>query len=227
MTMKYPMLAISILTLFSSVSLTAETDAPQSENDKAVYSLGYELGTELKGHALDLNPELLLQGVNDAIEGTKPRVKTSGRQKALHQIREQRAQRNLEASQAFLAENARKEGVITLDSGLQYKKIKTGEGKTPQAEDSRTVNYRGTLIDGTEFDSSYERGKPATYPVKKVIKGWREAMLMMKEGDQWELYIPPELAYGKRGLRDRIPSNSALVYEVELIAVNYEHNETK
>lgn len=217
--MRYSSLALSILALYNSVCIAAEAITPQSENDKAIYSLGYDLGTELKGHALDLNQELLLQGINDAIEGNKPLVKTTGRNKALAEIRAQRIQHNLEQSQAFLAENANKDGVVTLDSGLQYRVIKAGEGNSPQATSSIDVNYRGTLIDGTEFDSSYERGKPSTYQVKKVIKGWREALLLMKEGDKWELYIPPELAYAKRGLRGRIPPNSALIYEVELIAV--------
>jgi FKBP-type peptidyl-prolyl cis-trans isomerase FklB len=168
---------------------------------------------------LELNSELLLQGINDALDGNKPLVKTTGRNKALAQIRAQRLQDNLEQSQAFLAENAKKEGVVTLDSGLQYKVIQAGEGKSPQATNSVTVNYRGTLVDGTEFANSAEQGKPATHQMRKVIKGWREALPLMKEGDKWELYIPPQLAYDKRGLRNRIPPNSALIYEVELIAV--------
>ncbi|NNJ94054.1 MAG: FKBP-type peptidyl-prolyl cis-trans isomerase [Halobacteria archaeon] len=199
--------------------IAAEAVAPQSESHKAIYSLGYELGTELKAHALDFDQELLLQGINDAIDGNKPLVKTTGRNRALAQIRQQRAQRNLEQSQAFLAENAKKKGVVTLDSGLQYRVIKAGEGNSPQATESVSVNYRGTLIDGTEFDSAYEPGKPVTFQVKKVIKGWREALPLMKEGGKWELYIPPELAYGKRAPRKTIPPNSALIYEVELIAV--------
>jgi FKBP-type peptidyl-prolyl cis-trans isomerase FklB len=218
-TMKYSCLTIISLALFSSLSIAAEAVAPQSENDKAIYSLGYDLGTELKGNVLELNSELLLQGINDALDGNKPLVKTTGRNKALAQIRAQRLQHNLEQSQAFLAENAKKEGVVTLDSGLQYKVIHAGEGKSPQATNSVTVNYRGTLVDGTEFANSAEQGKPATHQMRKVIKGWREALPLMKEGDKWELYIPPQLAYDKRGLRNRIPPNSALIYEVELIAV--------
>jgi FKBP-type peptidyl-prolyl cis-trans isomerase len=97
--------------------------------------------------------------------------------------------------------------------------LRAGEGKTPEVSGRVTVNYRGTLIDGTEFDSSYERGKPSTFDVRKVIKGWREALLLMKEGAKWELYIPPDLAYGQRSPRDRIPANSALIYEVELLSV--------
>ena len=242
--MKYSMIAVSALGLLYGLGVCAAegqgeaktpapeaanieistgenkvSNTPESDNDKAIYSLGYDLGTELKGHALELNSELLLQGITDAIDGNKPRVKTTSRNKALAQIRAQRVQHNLEQSQAFLAENAKKEGVVTLASGMQYKVIQAGEGKSPQATNSVTVNYRGTLVDGTEFANSAELGKPATYQMKKVIKGWREALLLMKEGDKWELYIPPQLAYGKRGLRNRIPPNSALIYEVELLAV--------
>ena len=148
MTMRYSCSAILALAMFNSVSIAADAPAPQSENDMAIYSLGYDLGTELKGHALELNSELLLQGVNDAIDGNKPLVKTTSRNKALAQIRAERVKHNPEQSQAFLAENAKKEGVVTLDSGLQYKVIKAGEGRSPQATDSVTVNYRGTLADG-------------------------------------------------------------------------------
>jgi FKBP-type peptidyl-prolyl cis-trans isomerase FklB len=219
--MKYAMTTIAILALWQPVGTVAETaSAPESDNDTAVYSLGYELGKELKGHTLELDADLLIQGVKDGIEGNKPLVKTTSRQKALAQIREQRAKDNLAQSQAFLAENAKKDGVITLDSGLQYKVIQSGEGRSPQARDSVTVNYRASLIDGTDLDSSYDKGQPSTYQMNRVIRGWREAMALMKEGDKWELYIPPELGYGKRGLRGRIPPNSALIYEVELIAVS-------
>lgn len=217
--MRYSCLAILTLALCSGASIAADTTAPLSDNDRAIYSLGYDLGTELKGNALELNQELLLQGVKDAIDGNKPLVKTTGRNRALAQFREQRLKNNLEQSQAFLAENAKKEGVVSLDSGLQYKIIKAGEGKSPQASNSVAVNYRGTLIDGTEFDSSYDQDKPVTFQLKKVIKGWREALPLMKEGAKWELFIPPELAYGKRTPRKTIPPNSALIYEVELIAV--------
>ena len=223
--MKTYYLTIPILALWGTVSIAADADAPQAaapenDNDNAVYSLGYELGSEFKRHDLDFSEKLLLQGIRDAVDGNKPLVKTTSRNKALAQIRAQRAQHTLEQSQAFLAENGKKEGVVTLDSGLQYKVIKAGEGNSPQATSSITVNYRGTLIDGTELDSSHERGKPSTYQMKKVIRGWREALQLMKEGAKWELYIPPDLAYGKRGMRERIPPNSAVIYEVELIAVN-------
>ena len=231
--MKYSMIAVSVLGLLYGIGIgateepvEAKTEALQStgveintDEEKVNYSLGYELGKDLKGQQLELLPEALLRGAEDAVSGGKALVRPTQRAAALKQIKEMRAQANLEQAQAFLTANAEKEGVKTLPSGLQYKEVQAGEGKSPGADGSVVVNYRGTLIDGTQFDSSHDRGKPLTFQVKKVIKGWREALLLMKEGAKWELYIPPELAYGKRGLRKTIPPNNALVYEVELISV--------
>ena len=232
--MKYSSIAISALGLLygagvcaAEVPADAQTEAPQStesveiktDEEKVNYSLGFELGKDLKGQELKLLPEALLSGAEDSLSGNKALVNTRQRAAALKQIRDMRAKENLEQSRAFLTRIAKKEGLVTLPSGLVYRVVQAGEGKTPGADDSVLVNYRGSLIDGSEFDSSYERGKPATFQVKKVIKGWREALLLMKEGAQWELFIPPELAYGKRGRPKTIPPNSALVFEVELIAV--------
>jgi FKBP-type peptidyl-prolyl cis-trans isomerase FklB len=154
------------------------------------------------------------------MSGAKPQVKTSERRAVLAAIKAKQAQENLARAQAFFAANAKKEGVKTLPSGLQYKELRAGEGKTPQPTSRVTVNYRGTLLDGAEFDSSYPRGKPATFEVKRVIKDWGEALQLMKEGAKWELYIPPDLAYGKAGRDKRIPHNSALIFEVELLSVD-------
>jgi FKBP-type peptidyl-prolyl cis-trans isomerase len=132
----------------------------------------------------------------------------------------QQGAENIKAGEAFLAENSGKEGVTTLPSGLQYRVITAGEGKSPQKSDKVTVNYRGTLIDGTEFDSSYSRGQPASFGVGQVIPGWTEALQLMKEGDKWEIVIPSKLAYGERGAGAKIPPNSTLVFEVELISVD-------
>ena len=233
--MKYSMIAVSVLGLLYGIGVVAaeepagtKAEAPQStgsveittDEEKVNYSLGFELGKDLKGQELKLLPEALLQGAEDGVSGNKALVKPTQRAAALKQIKEKRAQANLEQAQAFLSANAENEGVQVLPSGLQYKEVQAGEGKSPGPSDSVVVNYRGTLIDGTEFDSSYDRGKPSTFRVKKVIKGWREALLLMKEGARWELYIPPELGYGKRGMRKTIPPNNALIYEVELIAVS-------
>jgi FKBP-type peptidyl-prolyl cis-trans isomerase FklB len=191
----------------------------KSDNDKVLYSLAYELGKDISRQDLELSPEVLLKGAEDGMSAAKPLVDARQRQLALKQIQETRAKANLEQSQAFLAANAKKEGVQTLPSGLQYKVIQAGEGKSPGPGDHVRVQYRGSLIDGSEFDSSYERGKPATFRVNKVIKGWQEALQLMKEGDKWELFIPPDLGYGERGRPKAIPPNSVLIFEVELVSV--------
>jgi len=201
------------------VQQSTESVEMKTDVEKVNYSLGFELGTALKGQELELLPAALVKGAEDAISGSNALVNTRQRSAALKQIKAMRAQGNLEQSLAFLDRIKNKEGMVTLPSGLQYMEIQAGEGKSPGAGDSVVVHYRGNLIDGSEFDSSYELGKPATFKVKKVIKGWREALPLMKEGAKWELFIPPELAYGKRGRPNIVPPNSALVYEVELIAV--------
>jgi FKBP-type peptidyl-prolyl cis-trans isomerase len=192
----------------------------QSDADKVNYSLGYELGQDLARDNMDLAPEALIKGARDGISGAKPVIKTSERREILGSIKLKRAQENLENSQAFLTANAAKEGVTTLPSGLQYKELRAGQGDTPKPTSKVTVHYRGTLMDGSEFDSSYARDKPATFDVKKVIKGWAEGLQLMKEGAKWELYIPPDLGYGKGGRDKRIPPNSVLIYEVELLSVD-------
>jgi FKBP-type peptidyl-prolyl cis-trans isomerase FklB len=215
MKLKSSIAFVSTIGLWNLNSFAVE---PNTENDKVNYSLGYELGKDIKRQELTLTPDVLLQGAKDAIEGNRPLVNSRERQLALKAVKAKRAQENLEKSQAFLAENAKKEGVVTLESGLQYKVIEKGEGQLPGATDSVSAHYRGALIDGTQFDSSYERGKPSTFKVNRVIKGWSEALQLMREGAKWELFIPPEMAYGKRG-RKPIPPNSALLFEVELISV--------
>jgi FKBP-type peptidyl-prolyl cis-trans isomerase FklB len=229
MAMNYSTTTVLALGLLCGVCWADESKTPadttrgaielKSENDKVLYSLGYELGKDISRQELELAREVLLKGAEDGMSGAKPLVDARQRQAALKQIRETRAKANLEQSQAFLAANAEKEGVQTLPSGLQYKVLQAGEGKSPGPSDSVRVQYRGSLIDGSEFDSSYERGKAATFRVNKVIKGWREALQLMKEGAKWELFIPPDLAYGERGRTKAIPPNSALIFEVELITV--------
>jgi FKBP-type peptidyl-prolyl cis-trans isomerase FklB len=137
----------------------------------------------------------------------------------LLQEQQELAAKNLEAGKKFLAENAKKEGVVTTASGLQYKVIKSGDGATPKADDTVTTHYRGTLIDGREFDSSISRGQPASFPVKGVIKGWTEALQLMKVGDKWELYIPSDLAYGPAQRSELIQPNSTLIFELELLSI--------
>jgi len=177
-----------------------------------------------------VNPEVLAQGIWDTMSGGKTLMTDQEYVATMTAFKQEMSQRqiakmkemsdkNLKDGEQFLAENKTREGVVTLPSGLQYKVIKEGAGKTPKSTDTVTVNYKGTLINGTEFDSSYRRGQPATFPVKGVIPGWIEALQLMKEGAKWELYIPSNLAYGEKGAGRTIPPNSALIFEVELISV--------
>ena len=224
------MAAIS-MTLASGISMAGEQVELKTETDKINYSVGYRLGGNFEQQEVEMKPDMLLQGVEDATSDSKPLMteqemntvllSLANRVKAaqMEQMKKQGAE-NLKTGDAFLAENSGKEGVTTLPSGLQYKVITAGTGKSPQKSDKVTVHYRGTLIDGTEFDSSYSRNKPATFGVGQVIPGWTEALQLMKEGDKWELVIPSKLAYGERRASAKIPPNSTLIFEVELISVN-------
>jgi len=217
--------------LASGISLAGDKVEPKTESDKVSYSVGYRLGGDFKRQQVDINSDMLVQGIEDAASGgealmTDEQMRTvmmnlANRVKA-EQMEKQKQEgaENVKAGEAFLAENAGKEGVKTTDSGLQYKVITAGEGKTPQKSDKVTVHYRGTLTDGSEFDSSYSRNKPASFGVGQVIPGWTEALQLMKEGDKWEIYLPSKLGYGERGAGAKIPPNSTLIFEVELISVD-------
>ena len=213
---KYKIIALSLLGLWHGPGLAQAT---LDDNAMVLYSLGYELGKEIKGKQMEFTQEILLQGLQDAMAGKEPLISEAVQRQALAWFKAQQAEKNLQQALAFLAENGKKEGVTTLPSGLQYKVITSGEGKIPNAEDTVTVAFRGTLIDGSEFASSHDRGKPATLKVNRIIKGLSEALQLMPTGSKWELYIPPQLAYGKRSPGKRVPANSALIYEVELLSV--------
>jgi FKBP-type peptidyl-prolyl cis-trans isomerase len=183
----------------------------------------------VKTQGLDINLEAYKSGIQDALSGSKPQLSQEEIQKIVAELQKrfmaarekelkETSEKNLAAGKTFLEENKKKEGIKTLPSGLQYKVLAEGSGKSPKASNQVTVNYRGTLINGSEFDSSYKRGKPATFQVDKVVRGWTEALQLMKEGSKWQLFIPPELGYGERGTGP-IPPNSVLIFEVELISV--------
>jgi FKBP-type peptidyl-prolyl cis-trans isomerase FklB len=228
--MKYLLTIILSIAFLFSVCHAEEKLELKDQKDKESYSLGYQFGQNLKFQGVDINLDLYTSGIKDALGGKEPqmsqeeiRATITGLQQRLQAAREkglkEMAAKNLEESKKFLAENRKKEGVKTLPSGLQYKVIAEGSGKMPKADDTVTVNYKGTLIDGTEFDSSYKRGQPVTFKVNGVIRGWTEALQLMKEGSKWQLFIPPELAYGERGAGRTIPPSSTLIFEVELISV--------
>jgi FKBP-type peptidyl-prolyl cis-trans isomerase FklB len=218
------------MALLAAQANAEEKKAFQTPKEKQSYSIGVDIAKKLKSQSIDIDADALAKGLNDVTSG-KPLQMTdqemsetlSALQKELMEkkaaLSKELGEKNKKAGEAFLAENKKKEGVKTLPSGLQYKVIKEGTGKTPKLEDSVLCNYRGTLIDGTEFDSSYKRGQPATFPVKGVIPGWTEALQLMKEGSKWELVIPSNLAYGERGAGNAIGPDATLIFEIELISV--------
>lgn len=205
----------------SSHSSSARSE--QALKQKASYSLGVLMGTQLRQlglttHSVEFGQ--IEKGLHDVVEGTV-KASTADRQNVQALVLETRtalAVKNHAAARRFLAENAKRKGVVTTASGLQYRIVRPGSGASPSPTDQVTVNYRGTLLDGTVFDSSYQRGQPATFPVDGVIKGWQEALVLMKPGAKWELYIPPELAYGNDS-PPPIPPGSLLKFEVELLSV--------
>ena len=224
--MKLKMIIISVVLFLVSQVNAQENIVFKNQKEKMSYIIGMDIGNNLKKQSIDVEPNILAKGVKDALTGGKPllseqeiRETMTAFQNEMKGKQEVVAKKNKEQGDAFLAENKKKEGVKTLQSGLQYKVIKAGIGKKPKLNDQVTTNYRGTLIDGTEFDSSYKRGQPATFKVSGVIPGWTEALQLMEEGAKWQLFIPPNLAYGERGAGGVIGPNATLIFEIELISI--------
>jgi len=234
----------SVLFMLSSVGLGADAPATQpatagppkqaqnfkNDKEKISYAIGLNIATGLKRRGIDIDLEAMIQAMREVFNGQKTRMTFAESNQAImdwqRQERERQAkedlalaEKNKKASEAFLAKNKKKEGVKTTDSGLQYQVLKEGTGPSPKPTDMVKVNYRGTLIDGTEFDSSYERGEPARFVINQVIPGWQEALPMMKVGSKWKLFIPPELAYKDRRQGPKIGPNSLLIFEVELLDI--------
>ncbi|MBI9053761.1 MAG: FKBP-type peptidyl-prolyl cis-trans isomerase [Bacteroidales bacterium] len=195
-----------------------------NEIDSISYALGVNLGSTIKNLNVDnLNINQINKGIENIINGNDVKITVEDAhsliQAFLIDLQEKRVVENLEKANAFLEENKAKEGVVTLPSGLQYKVIIEGVGQNPLSTDKVRVHYEGKLLDGTVFDSSYERGESITFGVNQVIKGWQEALQLMRPGAKWELYIPPVLGYGERGAGASIPSNALLIFTVELMGV--------
>jgi FKBP-type peptidyl-prolyl cis-trans isomerase len=201
-----------------------------TDKAKASYALGVSLGMNLKRQEVDVDPAVISEGLRDGLAGRKPLLTEEEAKAALTKL-QQDVRANMEAKMnalsaankqagdAFLAANKTKEGVVTLPSGLQYKILKEATGPKPTATDMVECNYRGTFLDGKEFDSSYRGGKPVSFAVGGVIKGWTEALQLMPVGSKWQLFVPSNLAYGERGMVPDIPPNSTLVFEVELLSI--------
>ena len=207
------------------VALTLNTP-----KDKLSYSIGMNIGKSLKRDNVDVDTAILLRAIQDVLGGGNLLITDQEAQSILNNLQsdlrkkqeqemQQVAETNKKEGDAFLAANKTKEGVVALPSGLQYKILQEGTGPKPTPADSVTVNYRGTLINGTEFDSSFKRGQPASFSVGQIIKGWTEALLLMPVGSKWQLFIPPDLAYGPRQAGPTIGPNSTLVFEVELLSI--------
>ena len=186
--------------------------------DRVSYTLGAQFGQKINRSSFEINKELVLLAVKDVIYGGDLRITAQEMRAAMNQMRQELAQRNLESGRVFLSKNREKVGVITLESGLQYKVIEPGDGEMPKLTDRVRVHYSAMLIDGQEFDSSYRRGRSAVFFVGEVVPGWTEALQLMKVNAHWQLFIPSNLAYGEKG-NPRISPNSALVFDVKLLAI--------
>jgi len=209
---------------------SAAITALKTPKDKFSYALGMNLGASLHKQSVDVDPNMVAQGLRAALAGGKTLLTQEEAQAALMEVQNELRKKQQEKMQvageankkegeAFLAANKAKEGVVTLPSGLEYKILKEGNGPKPTASDSVVCNYRGTLINGTEFDSSYKSGQPATFPVNGVIKGWTEALQLMPVGSKWQLFVPSSLAYAERGAGGDIGPNATLIFEVELLSI--------
>jgi FKBP-type peptidyl-prolyl cis-trans isomerase len=208
----------------------AAASAFKTQKEKLSYAIGMEMGKGVKTQGIDVDPALLTQGLNDALSGGKPRMSEEELKQVITALQQDLRQKQTASQQAagaenkakgdaYLAENAKKEGVVALPDGLQYKILTAGQGKKPAETDTVLCNYKGTFIDGTEFDSSTQAGKPVPFEVKNVIPGFKEVLQLMPVGSKWQVFIPSTLGYGERGAGSVIGPNSALIFEIELVGI--------
>ncbi len=202
----------------------------KTAKDRLSYAIGLDIGQRLKSQQLGVDPDVVAKGLADGLAGGKPLLSQQEYTAIMKQLQakmeaqaeaayQEAANKNQAEGDKFLAENKQKQDVKTTRTGLQYRIVRQGNGATPALNDSVVAHYKGTLLNGQVFDSSYSRGEPATFPVKKVIPGWTEALQMMKVGDKWQLFIPSKLAYGPEGFSPDIPPNSVLIFDIELLQV--------
>ena len=224
------LLALSVVAGVSLLAMQANAAELTTGPQKLSYTIGFEMGQNFKKQAVQIDKNLLLKGLQDGLTGQTPVLTTEQRQATIVEFQKKmiakqetamksQAAENLKEGKTFLTENAKKPGVKTLADGLQYKIVTEGKGVKPSPDDTVTVNYSGEFLDGKVFDSSYERGKPTTFALKQVIKGWQEALTMMPVGSTWEIYVPAQLAYGERGMAPVIAPNKTLKFKIELISI--------
>ncbi len=236
---KRSLMAMGLAALLAVAAVAQDAQTPKAKpegpplstkKDKISYALGLNLGTQMHQMEVDIDPAVFARGLSDALSGNKPAMTDDEARQAILDLRNETlakqkqwqaevSEKNKKEEQAFLAENKSKPGVTALPSGMQYKVLKQGDGPKPGPDDTVVCNYRGTLINGTEFDSSYKRGQPVTFPVKAVIKGWSEALQLMPVGSKWQVFIPSELAYGENGVPGKIEPYAMLIFEVELVSI--------
>lgn len=221
--------AATLAVLLLAVPALAADKGPDlsSTKGKISYAIGFQVGQSLKNDGLDVDPAVVAAAIADVQGGVEPRVTTEQMQEAMAEFEKERAEaqvrigeENKKKGAEYLAKHAKEKGVVTTKSGLEYKVVEAGKGKQPTPDDKVTVHYRGTLLSGEEFDSSYARGEPATFPIHGVIKGWQEVLPLMKEGAKWEVAIPSDLAYGERGTGHGIGPNETLLFTIELLKVD-------
>ncbi|HBC56976.1 MAG TPA: hypothetical protein DCZ03_07420 [Gammaproteobacteria bacterium] len=215
-----------VLLAILGISFSASADKPKNQQDQFSYTIGYRFATDILNQGLELDPDWVGRAISDVLKEKDVALTIDEMNAAMEAYKKQRlaelteaGNKNLQAGQDYLDKNKKNKNVVTLDNGLQYKILKEGSGKKPELQDKVVVHYKGTLIDGTEFDSSYRRGQPASFNVNGVIQGWQQALTLMPEGSKWELAIPPHLAYGARGSGPKIGPNETLLFEVELLEV--------
>jgi FKBP-type peptidyl-prolyl cis-trans isomerase FklB len=224
-------LSIVVLTFTFTANISAKQKTKLvSEKEKISYSIGLSIGNNFKQQKIEIEMDSLAQGIEDALTGAKQKMTPEEIRQTMEAFRRQmqaRSESNRQAASSgnqvkgekFLAQNKKRKNVVTLASGLQYEVVKKGSGKRPGLTDTVVTHYKGMLIGGKVFDSSYKRGQPAEFPVNGVIKGWTEALQLMQQGAKWKLYIPADLAYGSRGAGNAIGPNEALIFEIELLEV--------
>jgi len=228
--MKTCLITIVIMGLLALPAFGEDSGALKDQKQKVSYAIGVNLGKSWKNQELDVDLDLLNRGVKDAMAGSKTLLTDDEMRQVFQEFskemrarmeakRKEQSEKNLKAGEEFLAENKKKDGVVALPSGLQYKVLKEGSGEKPKASDSVKVNYRGTLVDGTEFDSNTQKGQPIAFNVSRVVKGWTEALQLMPVGSKWQLVIPPGLAYGEGGYGPKIGPNATLVFDIELVSI--------
>ncbi len=212
--------------LLAFTSLAATATELKTHKQVFSYAVGFQIAQGLKRDKIDIDRKAFNQAVEDVLKGAKPRLTPQEMQAALDKFRQDKiqeqmalAKKNAEASSKFLAANKKKKGVVTLPSGVQYNIIKEGSGPRPKSTDTVTVNYRGSLLNGKEFDSSFKRGQPAELKVDSVIKGWQEILPLMKVGSKWHVVIPADQAYGDRGAGNVIGPDEALVFDIDLLSI--------